>query len=149
MKNKRLMIILMTAAILLLIPFIAMQLTNEVDWKTQDFTIMGVLLLSTGLLSELVIRRVKSTRYRIIICASILFLFFLVWAELAVGIFGTQFAGSQYQISNQGIEEISITFNSMILPLPSMADHAIWLYLVQHQSFSCCYFDYIFPYVIG
>lgn len=94
MKNKRLTIILSIVGALLLIPFIAMQFTNEVDWGIQDFTIMGVLLLSTGLLCELIMRKVKRTKHRIIICAGILFLFFLIWAELAVGIFGTPFAGS-------------------------------------------------------
>jgi peptidoglycan/LPS O-acetylase OafA/YrhL len=94
MKNKRLITILLIGGILLLIPFIAMQFTNEVDWGILDFTIMGVLLLSTGLLCELIMRKVKSIKYRFIICVSVLFLFFLIWAELAVGIFGTPFAGS-------------------------------------------------------
>jgi hypothetical protein len=55
---------------------------------------MGILLLVTGLLCELVLRRVKSLTNRIIICGIVLFTLFLVWAELAVGIFGTPFAGS-------------------------------------------------------
>lgn len=94
MKNKRLIIILSAVVILLLFPFIAMQFTNEVDWKILDFTIMGVLLFGTGLLFELVMRKVNSVNHRIVICCAILFAFFLVWAELAVGIFGTPFAGS-------------------------------------------------------
>lgn len=94
MKNKRLFIILSVVVILLLIPFIVMQFTNEVDWKILDFAIMGVLLLGTGLLCELVMRKIKGIKNRIIICGLILFAFFLIWAELAVGIFGTPFAGS-------------------------------------------------------
>jgi peptidoglycan/LPS O-acetylase OafA/YrhL len=94
MKNRRLMIILSTVAILLLIPFVAMQFTNEVDWDIVDFTIMGVLLLGTGLICELVMRNVKSIQNRIIICGAILITFLLIWAELAVGIFGTAFSGS-------------------------------------------------------
>lgn len=94
MKNKRLIIILSAVVILLLVPFIAMQFTNEVDWKILDFAIMGVLLLGTGLLCELVMRKVKGINNRIIICGAILFAFFLIWAELAVGIIGTPFAGS-------------------------------------------------------
>lgn len=94
MKNKRLFIILSVVVILLLIPFIVMQFTNEVDWKILDFAIMGVLLLGTGLICELVMRKVKCINNRIIICGAILFAFFLIWAELAVGIFGTPFAGS-------------------------------------------------------
>lgn len=94
MKNKRLKIILTAAGILLSIPFIAMQFTNEVNWTPGDFIIMGVLLFGTGLLCEFVMRKVKNTDKRIMICAALLFVFLLIWAELAVGIFGTPFAGS-------------------------------------------------------
>jgi hypothetical protein len=93
-QNKRLTGILITIGILLLIPLVAMQFTNEVDWSLRDFVIMGVLLLGTGLTCELVIRNVKKTEKRIALIAIILLVFFLIWAELAVGIFGTPFAGS-------------------------------------------------------
>ena len=94
MANKRLIIILVTAAALLSIPLIAMQFTNEVDWKISDFTIMGILLFGSGLLCELIMRKIKTIKIRIILCGAILLVFFLIWAELAVGIFGTAFGGS-------------------------------------------------------
>ena len=94
MKNKRLYHILLAVAILLLIPFTAMQFTSEVKWSAADFAIMGTLLLGTGLLCELVLRKVQATGYRIAICAALVVAFLLVWMELAVGIFGTPFAGS-------------------------------------------------------
>ncbi len=94
MKNKRLLIILATAAVLLLIPFIAMQFTNEVNWSIFDFAVMGGMSTGTGLLIELTLRKVKSWQNRLIICGVILVLFLLLWAELAVGIFGSPFAGS-------------------------------------------------------
>jgi len=93
-QNKRLVGIILAVAILLSIPLIAMQFTKDVDWKLLDFTIMGVLLLGTGIMCEIVLRTVKSWAYRLLICAAILLGFFLVWAELAVGLFGTRFAGS-------------------------------------------------------
>ncbi|ANE52908.1 hypothetical protein [Flavisolibacter tropicus] len=93
-QNKRLIGILLSVVLLLLIPFIAMQFTTEVDWKLGDFLIMGVLLLGTGLACEFVIRKVRKLDYRIAICVAIVIAFLLVWAELAVGIFGTPFAGS-------------------------------------------------------
>lgn len=93
-QNKRLIGIVLGVAFLLLIPFIAMRFTHEVDWKLFDFVIMGVLLLGTGLMCELVLRLVTRTVYRIVICGAILLALFLVWAELAVGLFGTRFAGS-------------------------------------------------------
>jgi len=93
-QNKRLIGIVLAVALLLLIPFIAMQFTSEVNWTLSDFVVAGVLLLGTGLMCELVIRKVKKTVHRVTICAVILVLLFLIWAELAVGIFGTPFAGS-------------------------------------------------------
>ncbi|WP_218917218.1 permease prefix domain 2-containing transporter [Niabella ginsenosidivorans] len=94
LQNKRLILILVAVPTLLLIPLMAMQFSTGVDWKILDFVIMGVLLLGTGLLCEFVLRKVKSTKGRIIFCGIVLLAFLLVWAELAVGIFGTPFAGS-------------------------------------------------------
>jgi ABC-type Mn2+/Zn2+ transport system permease subunit len=93
-QNKRLMGIVLTVALLLLMPLIAMQFSDEVDWSLFDFVIMGVLLLGTGLMCELVMRKVKKIEHRIALCGVLLVALFLVWAELAVGIFGTPFAGS-------------------------------------------------------
>ena len=87
MKSKRLIIIALTSIILLLIPLIAMQFTDEVNWKLSDFLIGGVLLFGTGLLCELVIRKVKKNSHRIVICVAIFLILILIWAELAVGIF--------------------------------------------------------------
>jgi hypothetical protein len=93
-QNKRLFGIVLTVFGLLLIPLIAMQFTSEVDWGLLDFVVMGILLLGTGLMAELVIRKVKNTESRFVIIGLILLVLFLIWAELAVGIFGTPFAGS-------------------------------------------------------
>lgn len=93
-QKIRLICIFVVVALLLLIPWIAMKLTNEVKWNWFDFLVAGTLLLGTGLICELVLRTVKKIQYRIAICAVILFLLFIVWAELAVGLIGTRFAGS-------------------------------------------------------
>jgi ABC-type Mn2+/Zn2+ transport system permease subunit len=94
MKNKRLIGIILTVTLLLIIPLIAMQFTDEVNWTLFDFLIAGVLLLGTGLLCELVMRKVTKIEHRITICVVILAALILFWIELAVGIFGTPFAGS-------------------------------------------------------
>ena len=93
-NNKRLIAIMFAVTFILLIPFVSMQFTNEVNWTLSDFAIAGVLLISTGLGCELVIRNVKKTNYRIAICTIILTILILTWIELAVGIFGTPFAGN-------------------------------------------------------
>ncbi len=94
MQNKRLIGIVLTVALLLLIPLIAMQFTDEVNWTLFDFVVMGILLLGTGLMCELVMRKVKKIGYRIAICGALLLALLIIWAELAVGVFGTPFAGS-------------------------------------------------------
>ncbi len=93
MKNNSLKIILTAVVIILLIPLIAMQFTDEVNWTLPDFVVAGVLLLGTGLMCALVIRKVKNISYRIAICVALLLALLLIWAELAVGIFGTAFSG--------------------------------------------------------
>ena len=94
MKNKTLKIIITVVASLLLIPFIAMQFTNEVNWSVFDFLVMGVLLTGVGVLFDVVLRKVPNKNNRIAIITIIIIAFLLVWAELAVGIFGTPLAGS-------------------------------------------------------
>ncbi len=93
-QHKSLGIILLSVAFLLLIPFLAMQFTSQVNWSPFDFLVMGILLLSAGLIGERVWRTVKKTEYRIALLLVVLAVFVLIWAELAVGIFGTPFAGS-------------------------------------------------------
>lgn len=93
MKYKRFNIILIAITILWLIPLIAMQFTHKVNWSVFDFVIAGILLFGAGLLCELALRKIKPFKYRIVILAGILLILFIIWVELAVGIFGTPFAG--------------------------------------------------------
>ena len=94
MKNKRLINILLTTAILLLIPLIAMQFTDEVNWTLSDFVVAATLLLGTGLMCELVLRNINKLKYRIAICGAFLFALIMIWVELTVGILGTPFSGN-------------------------------------------------------
>jgi hypothetical protein len=87
MKNKRFFFIIIFIAILLLFPLIAMQFTNTVQWSLFDFLVAGVLLFSTGLVCELVLRKVKKNKQRFIICLGVIALLTIIWIELAVGIF--------------------------------------------------------------
>ena len=93
-KNKRIIVILLAVPTLLLIPLIAMQFSDEVNWSLFDFLVMGVLLSGTGLFIELALRKVPKLNNRIALVAFIVVVFLLIWAELAVGIFGTPFAGN-------------------------------------------------------
>jgi len=86
--------ILPIVGLLLLIPLIAMQLTNEVNWSFFDFIIMGGMLIITGLLIGIILKKVNNSKNRLILIVTIVMIFFLIWAELAVGLFGTPFAGN-------------------------------------------------------
>ncbi|MCS7017531.1 MAG: hypothetical protein NZM34_00325 [Bernardetiaceae bacterium] len=92
-SNKRLIGILLGVATLLLLPFVAMQFSHEVKWTLSDFMVAGILLLSAGLTLELILRKVKTRTARVIACIVLFLSLVLIWAELAVGIFGTPFGG--------------------------------------------------------
>ena len=94
MNTTRPLIIFSVAAALLLIPLIAMQLTTEVDWTAFDFLVAGILLFGTALAIEFSIRKISNPKNRFIAVGAILIILFLLWAELAVGIFGSPIAGS-------------------------------------------------------
>jgi hypothetical protein len=81
-------------ALILLIPLIAMQFAAEVVWDATDFIVAGALLFLTGLAYELTLRKVGAGGLRIATIVVITAALLLVWAELAVGVFGTPWAGS-------------------------------------------------------
>jgi hypothetical protein len=93
-QNKRIIGMVLAVTLILLIPLLAMQFTDEVKWSQSDFIVAGVLLLGTCFMCELVIRMVKNRKYRIAFCGVLLLVLMLIWLELAVGIFATPFAGS-------------------------------------------------------
>jgi len=79
---------------LLCIPWIAMQFSSEVNWSLFDFIVAFVLLYGLGLAIIAVFKRTQEGIGRMLGVVAILLFFMLIWAELAVGIFGTPFAGS-------------------------------------------------------
>jgi hypothetical protein len=76
------------AAAVLLIPLIAMQFTNEVNWSLFDFIIMGILLFGAGLAYELAARRAANNAYRVAAGVAVAAALLLTWVNLAVGIIG-------------------------------------------------------------
>ena len=80
--------------LLLLLPLIGLFVSNQINWSFFDFFIMGILILSLSFGIKQVFKTTKNTKYRILIIGTIVIVFLLVWAELAVGIFDTPFAGN-------------------------------------------------------
>ena len=82
MKNIRLICILLAVPVFLLIPFIAMRFTNEVNWTPLDFITMGFMLLMSGLAIEVALRFLHTTWMKVAAVAAVLFGFMLVWGTL-------------------------------------------------------------------
>jgi len=74
--------------LILLVPFVAMQYTDEVNWSLADFIFAGALLFGIGLSFVLVILYASSIIYRVAISLTLATTFFMVWANLAVGLIG-------------------------------------------------------------
>lgn len=77
-------------AIVLLIPLIAMQFTEEVAWDTFDFVAAGVMLGGAALTYELASRKAASVAYRGGVGVGVAAAFLLVWVTGAVGIIGPE-----------------------------------------------------------
>jgi hypothetical protein len=78
------------AALLLLLPLIAMQFTSEVDWDETDFIVMGIMLFGAAGAFDFATRLSGSLAYRFGAAAGIGTCFLLVWVNLAVGIIGSE-----------------------------------------------------------
>ena len=94
MQSKSIIRVAFVTAAILLVPFVVMQLTDKMSWDAEDFVIMGVFLLGAGLAIEFALGSLRHPTRRAIAVLMIAALFLLVWAELAVGVFGTPWAGS-------------------------------------------------------
>lgn len=89
---QKVMALAVGIGLLLLVPFVAMQLSDEVVWTLTDFVTAAALLFGTGLAYLLL--TLNAPRRRLPIAAALLVVLGLVWAEVAVGVFGTPWAGS-------------------------------------------------------
>lgn len=88
-KNR----ILIWSLLPLLIPLIAMVISDEVQWSAFDFLIMGGLLISFVLIGNYIYTSFKDQKRTWLLYILVL-VFLLVWAELAVGILNSPIAGS-------------------------------------------------------
>ena len=72
---------------LLLVPALAMTLTEAVRWGPGDFVAAGLLLFGAGMLHTLALSRVRGRAARVTVTLAVLLGLLTVWAELAVGLF--------------------------------------------------------------
>jgi hypothetical protein len=88
--TRRLLAWAIVIALLLLVPLVAMQFTDEVNWNLFDFVIMGCVLFGIGLAYELLARRSKDTTYRVAFGIGLVTAFLLFWVNGAIGIIGNE-----------------------------------------------------------
>lgn len=72
--------------VVLLVPLVAMRITDQVDWGLGDFVVAAVLLVGAGVSYELLARRRGDVRYRAVVAGAVGAALLLVWATLAVGL---------------------------------------------------------------
>ena len=79
--------------LVLLIPLVGV-IFFDLDWSGFDFLVMTLLILSLSILINLILYYTDSSKLKLLLIFIVAILFLLIWAELAVGIFGTPFAGN-------------------------------------------------------
>ena len=107
-------------AFILLIPLVAMQFTEEVNWDLFDFAFMGALLFGSGLAYELVARKGRAVAYRAAVGVALAAAFLLVWVNGAVGFIGNE--GNPANLMYLGVLAIGIigAFIARLKPLGMM-----------------------------
>jgi hypothetical protein len=85
-RNKVFVVLALVTGLILAVPLVAMQFTNEVNWDLFDFIVMGILLFGTGVISVYV-ARIIPRKYRVLVIILLAVGLLYIWAELAIGIF--------------------------------------------------------------
>jgi hypothetical protein len=80
---------LVTAVILLLF-YVLMQISNEMNWSVFDFAVAGAFIFGTGLTYQLVTRKAGTMAYRFAVGLALAATFILVGVNLAVGVIGSE-----------------------------------------------------------
>ncbi len=85
--DKQSIILWGSVVLVLLIPLIAMQFTDEVNWDIMDFLVAAALLTFAAFGYQLASKKISDTKIKMAAGIVILALLLIVWIELAVGLF--------------------------------------------------------------
>lgn len=88
MQNKAILMVAIVTGLLLLIPAIGMQVSDEWNWSFFDFIFMGALIFGTGLTFVLIARKMNNVMYRSAVGLAGAAGFLLLWINAAVEIIG-------------------------------------------------------------
>ncbi|MDZ7721325.1 MAG: hypothetical protein U5R06_00500 [candidate division KSB1 bacterium] len=78
------------AGLILLLPLLAMQISDNVNWTARDFILIGALILGFGIPFELAVRKTVNAAYRAGAAAALAAAVLLLWINGAVGIIGAE-----------------------------------------------------------
>jgi hypothetical protein len=107
-------------AILLLLPLVAMQFSDDVVWTLSDFVLAGVLLGGIAGIYELIARRSGRIPYRFAVGVALLTSLLLVWVIGAVGLIGAE--GDPFDLAYGGVLAVALLGATMAgLQSPGMA----------------------------
>ena len=93
-QKQTILAIFAVPAFILTAAFLGNLFVEGWNWSGFDFFVAAILLFGTAGLISLVTILVKNSNSKILISLFIAVILILAWMELAVGLFGTPFAGS-------------------------------------------------------
>lgn len=93
-QKQKTIIIYSVVALLIGVAVLGNLFSKEFNWSSSDFLIAGIILLGIALIIDTIHRIVKNRTYKFLLFIAVLFVMILIWVELAVGFFGTPFAGT-------------------------------------------------------
>ena len=90
MHEKRFFILAFATSAVVLVPLVAMLLSDDAQWGVFDFVIAAGLVIGAGLAYELFSRSNGDQAYRVASALTVLGVLALIWINLAVGIIGSE-----------------------------------------------------------
>lgn len=80
----------LAAALVLLMPLLAMQLSDEMNWGAEDFIWLAAMVTAFGLMFEVGLTWSRSLFYRAGLVVALASSFMLIWVMVAVGMIGSE-----------------------------------------------------------
>lgn len=92
--TNRLKALLIGSGGLLVVPFIASQFSDEVNWSGFDYLVMAILFGTTSVALDFILTKAKNKQSRWAWGIAVVLALVIVWVEIAVGVFGSLLAGN-------------------------------------------------------
>lgn len=105
--RKSVLPVAFVTAVLLLIPLVAMQFSEEVNWTSMDFAVAGFLLFGSGMAYALIARSTTLVAGRAAACIAVAAALMLIWVSLAAGIIGSE--NNPANLMYAGVVAIEVT----------------------------------------